>query len=274
MMGKYFRKITNRIRMLVLGRDYSLRRPRLGSMPYPVRVSRRGVPAATPADVNATVFDVQEAKAFNQARLDHLDTMGLSLSGKRVLDVGCGVGHLARFFLDRECEVVCVDAREENVAAAKELHPGLEAHALDVQAESLSSYGTFDIVLCYGLLYHLENPIGALRNIASVCTETLLLSTQVCDHHLPVMRIEDESSARNQAIQGIGHRPSPSYVVLALNRVGFDHIYAPKQLPDHEDYRFEWKSDLGWRRRGRNLRCIFIASREALQNPQLVELLK
>jgi len=41
------------------------------------------------------VFDAPEALAINGARMSHLESLGLPLAGKRVLDAGCGVGHLA-----------------------------------------------------------------------------------------------------------------------------------------------------------------------------------
>ena len=134
-------------------------------------------------------------------------------------------------------------------------------------------FGTFDIVFAYGLLYHLENPIAALRNMASVCGGLLLLETMVCDHVLPVLRVEDESDAFDEALKGVGCRPSPSYVVLALNRIGFPFIYAPKKPPRHKDFQFMWKNNLDWWREGHPLRCIFVASKDELRNPHLTDLL-
>jgi len=61
---------------------------------------------------------------------------------------------------------------------------------------------------------------------------------------------------------------------MALNRVGFPCIYAPREPPQHPDFRFEWRNDLSIARGGRNLRCIFVASRHRLDNPQLVPLLE
>jgi hypothetical protein len=39
------------------------------------------------------------------------------------------------------------------------------------------TFGTFDIVLFYGVLYHLRHPLLALERILSVCTGTLLMQT-------------------------------------------------------------------------------------------------
>ncbi len=244
------------------------------SVPYPVRVSARDLEnEARPQGGGVETFDTTAAVEINVARLNHLDSLGLDLSGKRVLDVGCGVGHLAQFFVKRGCEVVCVDGREENINRLHSIYPGLVAHSIaNVETESLSDFGAFDIVFCYGLLYHTENPIAALRNIASVGSDLLLLETMICDYDSPVLRIEDETKTVSQGLKGLGCRPSPSFVVVGLNRVGFKYVYAPKYPPQHQEFRFEWKNNLDSWRNG-PMRSIFIASRTALDNPNLSILL-
>lgn len=166
-----------------------------------------------------------------------------------------------------------MDGRQQNIASLRSRYPDLEADIADVQREPLSRFGAFDIVFSYGLLYHLENPFAALRNMESVCRELLLLETVVCDQRLPVLLMIDETRAFSQALAGVGCRPSPSYVVLALNRAGFPHVYAPRVPPDHPDFRFRWKNKLK-RRDEHLLRCIFVASRAELRSTSLVPLLR
>jgi len=151
-------------------------------------------------------------------------------------------------------------------------YPTLEGHVVDVETE-LSRFHRFDVVFSYGLLYHLENPVRALRNLESVCGELLLLETMVCDHDRPVVLFEDESADLNQALAGVGCRPSPHFVALALNRVGFAYVYAPATPPQHIDFRFESRRSLDCVRDGHPLRCVFVASRTDLRNPNLVTLL-
>ena len=110
--------------------------------------------------------------------------------------------------------------------------------------------------------------------MASVCKQMLLLESIICDHELPIVRNEDESTDVNQALAGLACRPSPHYVVLALNRAGFPHVYAPVTPPEHEDFRFEWRNNLDCTRDGHNLRCLFVASRMPLANPKLIPLLQ
>jgi SAM-dependent methyltransferase len=241
--------------------------------PYPLSVAKREIPKQeVPAGGGTETFDQAHYTEINEARMRHLAWLGLGLEGKRVLDVGCGVGDLDHFFISRGCSVVCLDGREENVAALRQRHPGLEAHVADVEVDSLSRFGTFDVVFCYGLLYHLENPLIALRNMASVCKEMLLLETMVTDHVEPLLRLQDESSAFSQALRGIACRPTPSYVVLALNRAGFRFVYAPSRPPEHREFQFRWRNNLDWWRDGHPLRCVFVASMNELHNPTLVNL--
>ncbi len=221
------------------------------------------------------VFDEPAALEINRARMEHLDSLNLPLAGRSVLDVGSGPGHLARFFLERGCQVVCVDGRAENIETLRRRLPGVSAHLMRADADPLARLGLFEIVFCYGLLYHLENPLAGIRNLASACGDLLLLETVVSDHALPAVRLADEPPATaNQALDGLGCRPTPSFVAMALTRAGFHSVYAPIHPPRHPDFEFQWTNDLEFARDGHLLRCIFIASRRELNNPRLRLLLK
>lgn len=52
---------------------------------------------------------------------------------------------------------------------------------LNVYDLNPSSMGTFDLVMFFGVLYHLRHPILALQKVASVCTGTVLMQTATCD---------------------------------------------------------------------------------------------
>jgi SAM-dependent methyltransferase len=218
-------------------------------------------------------FYTDAALQINEARLRHLASLGLPIDGRRVLEVGAGVGLLTNFFIDRGCSVVATEARAENVAELRRRLPTIDAREADVE-ENLEALGRFNVVFCYGVLYHLESPLRALRNIAAVCDDLLLIETMVCDSREAVLRLEDETKSVNQALRGLAHRPSPSYLAIALNRVGFDHVYVATDLPDHPDYRFSWLGNMDTARDGALLRGVFIASRTTLQRPGLRSVLR
>jgi SAM-dependent methyltransferase len=247
----------------------------IAQIPYPVSTSADPkYPPTVPPGGGVENFDTPGALELNRARLTHLASLDLPLQGKRVLDVGCGVGHLAQFFVQKGCDVLCVDGRKENLERLKDLYPSLRAESLDLEKDDILRLGRFDVVFAYGLLYHLENPFGALRSLASVCSELLLLETVIADHRLPLVRFAEETRAYSQALRNVGSRPTPSFIVLALRSAGFRYIYAPKIPPDHRDFNFPWQDDLSDSRDGHLLRCIFVAARRMLENAALVSLLK
>ncbi|HEY3541223.1 MAG TPA: class I SAM-dependent methyltransferase [Gaiellaceae bacterium] len=239
----------------------------------PPSISTRDVAAEPrPDDGGLEGFETPDAHAINRARLEHLDSLGLDLAGRSVLDVGAGPAHLAQYFVGRGCRIVSTDARPENVEQAKRLYPGHDARVLDVERDDVAAFGRFDIVFCYGLLYHLEDPLLVLRKLVDVCDDLFLLETMVCDSALPILRLEDEYLSLNQALRGIAHRPSPAWVAMAFDRIGVHNVYTARTPPQHPDYDVDWRNNLDTARDGHLLRAIFVASRTPLTNDRLVPL--
>src|SRR5207249_7328946 len=114
-------------------------------------------------------FLESDALAINKARLDHLASLQLPIDGKSVLEVGAGIGMLTGFFEDRGCKVLSTDARSENVAEIKRRHPARQVATLDLERpEDIARFDRFDIVFCYGTLYHLAAPEPALEALSPV----------------------------------------------------------------------------------------------------------
>ena len=109
-------------------------RPSSPAPAFPVHVQPRDFAAEPlpPGDVEC--FDAPDALSINRARLSNLESLGLPLQDKSVLDVGCGVGHLAQFFVERQCRVVCLDARAENIQSLRQRYPSLEAHQANIES--------------------------------------------------------------------------------------------------------------------------------------------
>ncbi|HVB92895.1 MAG TPA: DUF1698 domain-containing protein [Acidimicrobiales bacterium] len=115
---------------------------------------------------------------------DKLPLFGLpdDMSGMRVLDIGCAEGFFS-FEAERRgaTEVVAIDSfpgsiRRFNICR-NALGSKAEAHLASVYDLNPKSFGTFDLVMYFGVLYHLRNPLLSLQKIASVASGTLLLQT-------------------------------------------------------------------------------------------------
>jgi len=94
-----------------------------------------------------------------------------SFRGKRVMDVGCGMGRNPYWYVEAGAtHVVGVDMDDGSLAAArKNLAPFANARVVKASAHELDPavHGTFDRVTCIGVLHHLAEPENALRKMWS-----------------------------------------------------------------------------------------------------------
>ncbi len=107
--------------------------------------------------------------AINPLRLDWIN--GLSpLTGKRVLDIGCGGGILADAMARKGAQVLGIDLATKSLKVAQ-LH-ALEAQTpqinyREISAEALAAEqpASFDVVTCMEMLEHVPNP----QSIVAAC---------------------------------------------------------------------------------------------------------
>jgi SAM-dependent methyltransferase len=205
-----------------------------------------------------------DALAINKARMDHLASLDLPIKGKSVLEVGAGIGLLTGFFLDRGCTVLSTDARPENVAEIQRRNPARQVATLDLERpDDVRGLGNFDIVFCYGTLYHLAAPEPALEALGKV-SDLILLETCLSPGDDEAAPHVGEEHTMNQAFSGVGSRPTRSWVVNRLRKF-WGHGYISVTQPAHPDFPMDWTVPAV----GPNTRAIFVGSRAELANPQL-----
>lgn len=232
----------------------------------PLQVNQFSSPILYAPSVQA--FHSDHYLRHNQRRLEHLASLGLNIAGATVLEVGAGIGDHTHFFLDRGCQVVSTEGRQENFEILRDRYPQLEVKQLDVDNPAVNFERTFDIVYCYGLLYHLQQPARALEFMARHCSSLLLLETAVSPKQDESINLRSEpAESRTQSISGQGCRPSRRWIYHQLKQQ-FEFVYMPVTQPNHEEFPIDWTADLSQQE---YVRAVFIASRKPLQNPLLVE---
>ena len=95
--------------------------------------------------------------------------------GARILDLGAGTGAYSLYFAQKGYEIDAVELADNNVRIFQEkLTPELPVRLVQGNALDLSRYpsGSFDVVLCFGPLYHLHDPKDrdrCIREALRVC---------------------------------------------------------------------------------------------------------
>lgn len=209
-------------------------------------------------------FLLKEYQLHNIARLKHLDSLGLDLNNKTVLEFGAGIGDHTFYYLIRNCTVVSTDARIELVNYISNRF-GNETMLINIETdlELIRGLPFFDVIHCYGVLYHIGNPGEFLRSLKDKGS-LLLLETCVSGDFsaLPVTTVKEDKTNPTQSISGKGVRPTRKWIFDVLKET-FPYVYVPKSQPEHPEFPKIWTEDFS--ASDSNLkRAVFIASEKEL----------
>lgn len=126
------------------------------------------------------------------------------LTGKRVLDIGAWDGYWSFEAMRRGAkQVIAVDDFSdylgslqnsdrrawENFDLCREAFgydpERCQRHEMSIYDLKESTFGRFDIVFCFGVMYHLRHPLLALDKLAEVCDGELYVESAILDDFSP-----------------------------------------------------------------------------------------
>ncbi len=173
---------------------------------------------------------------MNPLRLDWIDRMAGGLSGKRVVDVGCGGGILTEAMAALGADALGIDLGDKALGVARlhKLESGATVDYRRVSAEALAveAPAAFDVVTCMELLEHVPEPaqiVAACAKLAKPGGLVVVLDDQpqrqgVCagghrrrvrartpaQGHARLREIPDAGGARDRSRAVRGSRPPAS----------------------------------------------------------------
>src|ERR1700730_17542520 len=187
------------------------------------------------------VFDQHHYESLNESRRSVVSRLLVQLEKDIGLataaDVGCGLGYFSELLQSRGLRVSAVDGREQNVSEGRARYQGINFIVGDIENPAILEIGIFDLVLCFGLLYHLENPLRWIRNLCSLTEEVLLVESMCAPGKDPRMELLDEFEVEDQGLNYVAFYPTEACLVKMFYRAGFSFVYGFAALPDHEDFR-------------------------------------
>ena len=142
-----------------------------------------------PCNINHSNKDVGTKEYFDEveARRYFVEPHIISFAefdrwkGKKVLEIGCGIGTDSVNFARAGADLTCVELSEEslNICRNRFKEYGLEAKFILCNAEDINKYiledEKFDLIYSFGVVHHSPNPGEILQSLKKYChTETEL----------------------------------------------------------------------------------------------------
>ncbi len=195
-------------------------------------------------------------KMLKDTLLERLGGSNADYSQLTAVDLACHQGYFAvKLAQAGFSQVTAVDARASHVDDSRLIAEAfalenLSAHHLDVFDIDTDAFGQFDVVLMLGLLYHLENPVGAMRVARALCRNFCVIETQVVpglsgfvDYgsyqfvkplkgSFGLIDETDDTHGPEASVTGICMVPSLEALLWTLQKVGFGRVEVLEPPPD------------------------------------------
>jgi SAM-dependent methyltransferase len=169
---------------------------------------------------------------------------GGSLAGKRVLDLGCNAGFWSLLAVEAGCDFVLgIDGRAAHVEQANLVFEarGVDpsrfrfrlANVFDLAVEEL---GSFDIVLCLGLLYHVAKPVDLLEWISRINSDLLLIDTSLSGRDGSLLEIawDDLDEPRSACDRSLVLYPTRAAVLDMVRSFGYSSVVLRPNFASYE----------------------------------------
>lgn len=178
--------------------------------------------------------------------------------GKKILELGCykgGISKLLHNLLSGTGSLTSVEGLIENYNYCKKTYPNQHFIHADLDYSDPNKWdfeGHYDIIVHWGLLYHLRYPIESIQSCLKHC-DTLFLETTLLDCEVPFQTVPEKNIyGTDQSIHGLGSRPNLAFIENSFKHLEFKRYddsklnaenqpkYDTQQTNSGKEYRKFW----------------------------------
>lgn len=188
---------------------------------------------------------------YNEWRISRMNGIKKYISpeyfkSKSLLELGCGYADIGNMFYEMGAAVTSSDARKEHLEVVTKRYPHLKTLAIDCDNDLIEE--KYDIILHWGLLYHLSEIDIHLQRVSDKC-DVLLLETEVSNSDDTEFFMSTNESGFDQAFNNRGIRPSPSYIEGMLRKHGFQYKLIKDPVLNSSFHCYDWEinNSMTWR---------------------------
>ena len=156
---------------------------------------------------------------------------------KTLLELGCGYADIGNMFYELGAIVTSGDARKEHLNVVNNKYPHIKTLLIDCDNHDIKE--KYDVILHWGLLYHLKEIEVHLEKVSHKC-DILLIETEVCDSDDKEFYISMNEDGYDQAFNNKGIRPSSYYVENILEKNGFKFKLIKDSILNSSFHSYDW----------------------------------
>jgi 2-polyprenyl-3-methyl-5-hydroxy-6-metoxy-1,4-benzoquinol methylase len=160
--------------------------------------------------------------------------LGGSLEGKRVLDLASNAGYWSLATIEAGADYVLgIEGRQMHVDQAsfvfdiKEVERDRYDFVMgDIFETDFRQFGTFDVVMCLGLMYHISKPMELMEKISEVNDDILVVDTTLSMASGSFLKIvpQDPDSYMSAVDRSIAMRPTKRAVRDLAEHFGYSVV--------------------------------------------------
>src|SRR5947209_1540583 len=175
-----------------------------------------------------------------------VELLGGTLSGRRVLDLGCNAGFFSLLAAQAGAEFVLgLDGREAYIEQARLVFEAKEIDASRYRFEVANVFAwepgeAFDVVLCLGLLDHVCKPVELFELFARAGAEVVVIDTEISRARSSVFEVSSLYDQRAVIDYQLVLIPSRQAVLELADEFGYESVALAQNMTDYTgmaDYR-------------------------------------